>query len=25
VPGTVLATGGLFCLVYGLSNAQTHS
>jgi EmrB/QacA subfamily drug resistance transporter len=25
VPGTVLATGGLFCLVYGLSNAETHS
>jgi EmrB/QacA subfamily drug resistance transporter len=25
VPGTALATGGLFCLVYGLSNAQTHS
>ena len=25
MPGTVLATGGLFCLVYGLSNAQTHS
>jgi EmrB/QacA subfamily drug resistance transporter len=25
VPGTVLATGGLFCLVYGLSNAQTDS
>src|ERR1700744_4251582 len=25
VPGTVLATGVLFCLVYGLSNAQTHS
>src|SRR6202012_168943 len=25
VPGAVLATGGLFCLVYGLSNAQTHS
>jgi EmrB/QacA subfamily drug resistance transporter len=23
VPGTVLATGGLFCLVYGLSHAQT--
>jgi EmrB/QacA subfamily drug resistance transporter len=25
VPGTVLATGGLFCLVYGLSHAQTTS
>lgn len=25
VPGAVLATGGLFCLVYGLSNAETHS
>jgi EmrB/QacA subfamily drug resistance transporter len=25
VPGTVLATGGLFCLVYGLSHAQTAS
>jgi hypothetical protein len=25
VPGTILATGGLFCLVYGLSHAQTAS
>jgi EmrB/QacA subfamily drug resistance transporter len=25
VPGTALATGGLFCLVYGLSHAQTTS
>jgi EmrB/QacA subfamily drug resistance transporter len=25
VPGTVLATGGLFCLVFGLSHAQTTS
>ena len=25
VPGTLLATGGLFCLVYGLANAQTQS
>ena len=25
VPGTVLVTGGLFCLVYGLSNAQRES
>ncbi len=25
VPGTALATGGLFCLVYGLSHAQTAS
>ncbi|HEY2479377.1 MAG TPA: MFS transporter [Solirubrobacterales bacterium] len=25
VPGTVLATGGLFCLVYGLSHAETAS
>jgi EmrB/QacA subfamily drug resistance transporter len=25
VPGTVLATGGLFCLVFGLSHAQTAS
>jgi EmrB/QacA subfamily drug resistance transporter len=24
-PGTVLVTGGLFCLVYGLSNAQRQS
>jgi EmrB/QacA subfamily drug resistance transporter len=24
-PGTVLVTGGLFCLVYGLSNAQRES
>jgi EmrB/QacA subfamily drug resistance transporter len=23
--GTALAVGGLFCLVYGLSNAETHS
>jgi EmrB/QacA subfamily drug resistance transporter len=23
-PGAVTASGGLFCLVYGLSNAQTH-
>jgi EmrB/QacA subfamily drug resistance transporter len=23
-PGVVTASGGLFCLVYGLSNAQTH-
>jgi EmrB/QacA subfamily drug resistance transporter len=25
IPGTVLATGGLFCLVFGLSHAQTAS
>jgi EmrB/QacA subfamily drug resistance transporter len=25
VPGTVLATGGLFCLVYGLAHAETAS
>jgi EmrB/QacA subfamily drug resistance transporter len=25
VPGTVLATGGLFCLVFGLSHAETTS
>jgi EmrB/QacA subfamily drug resistance transporter len=24
VPGVVLGCGGLFCLVYGLSNAETH-
>ena len=24
-PGAVLASGGLFCLVYGFSNAATHS
>src|SRR5437763_704658 len=24
VPGTLTATGGLFALVYGLANAQTH-
>ncbi|HZA10167.1 MAG TPA: MFS transporter [Mycobacterium sp.] len=24
-PGVVTASGGLFCLVYGLSNAETHS
>jgi EmrB/QacA subfamily drug resistance transporter len=25
VPGTILGTGGLFCLVFGLSHAQTSS
>jgi EmrB/QacA subfamily drug resistance transporter len=25
IPGTVLATGGLFCLVFGLAQAQTES
>nr|WP_256861053.1 MFS transporter [Streptomyces tsukubensis] len=25
VPGTVLASAGLFCLVYGFANAETHS
>ena len=25
VPGVLLASGALFCLVYGLSNASTHS
>ena len=25
LPGTVLASGGLFALVYGFSNAETHS
>lgn len=25
IAGTVLGVGGLFCLVYGLSNAETHS
>jgi MFS family permease len=25
IPGTVLATGGLFCLVFGLSHAETAS
>jgi EmrB/QacA subfamily drug resistance transporter len=25
LPGTVTACGGLFCLVYGFSNAETHS
>jgi EmrB/QacA subfamily drug resistance transporter len=25
IPGVVLASGGLFCLVYGFSNAATHS
>jgi EmrB/QacA subfamily drug resistance transporter len=25
LPGTLAATGGLFALVYGLANAQTHS
>jgi EmrB/QacA subfamily drug resistance transporter len=25
VPGTILATGGLFCLVYGLAHAETAS
>jgi EmrB/QacA subfamily drug resistance transporter len=24
IPGVLSASGGLFCLVYGLSNAQTH-
>lgn len=24
IPGTLAVSGGLFCLVYGLSNAQTH-
>jgi len=24
-PGTVAAVGGLFCIVYGLSNAETHA
>jgi EmrB/QacA subfamily drug resistance transporter len=24
IPGTVTAVGGLFCIVYGLSNAETH-
>jgi|GEM_PF-26020 len=25
VPGTLLAAGGLFCVVYGFSNAETHA
>lgn len=25
VPGVILVSGGLFCVVYGLSNAATHS
>ncbi|MFG2745102.1 MFS transporter [Streptomyces chartreusis] len=25
VPGTVLASGGLFCVVYGFANAETHA
>ena len=25
LPGTITAVGGLFCVVYGLSNAETHS
>ena len=25
VPGVVIASGGMFCLVYGFSNAATHS
>ncbi|MER5884530.1 MFS transporter [Streptomyces sp. NPDC001941] len=24
IPGTVLVSGGLFCVVYGFSNAETH-
>ncbi len=25
LPGTITAVGGLFCVVYGLSNAETHA
>jgi EmrB/QacA subfamily drug resistance transporter len=25
IPGTITAVGGLFCVVYGLSNAESHS
>jgi EmrB/QacA subfamily drug resistance transporter len=25
IPGTIAAVGGLFCVVYGLSNAETHA